>query len=51
MVNGKVSMIELTGVHHVPEMHYNLLPIACLEDKGCHAVIKDGPFDIIDDSE
>jgi hypothetical protein len=46
IVNGKPSIIELTGVHHVPAMHYNLLSIACLEDKGCHAVIKDGRFDI-----
>ena len=51
IVNGKFSIIELTGVHHVPAMHYNLLSIACLEDKGCHAVNKDGRFDIIDDSD
>jgi hypothetical protein len=35
----------------MPEVHYNLISVACLEDKGRHAVIKDGRFDIVDDSD
>jgi len=51
IVDGKLSEIILTNVHHVPAMDYNLLSIATLEQKGCSAAIANGRFDIIDDSD
>ena len=51
IVHGNQSFIDLNDVHHVPDMQYNLLSVACLEDKGCHAVIKDRRFNIINGSD
>jgi hypothetical protein len=51
IVHGNQSFIDLNDVHYVPDMQYNLLSVACLEDKGCHAVIKDRRFNIIDGSD
>jgi len=49
IVEGKLSEIILTDIHHVPAMDYNLLLIATLERKGCSAAIVNSRFNIIDD--
>ena len=51
IVDCEVVSIRLTDMWHVPNMKYNLLSIASLEDKGRHCTIRNRNFDVFDERD